>query len=234
MPRILVLNPNTNATTTAMMVQLVRAQLPADWVVEGCTAEQGAAMITQSDELATASTQVLPCWQRARASHWDGCILACFADPAIDALRDATGLPTIGIGEAAMLAASQQHARFGIATTTRGLDSAMHAMAQRLQVAHQYTGARYTQGEPHQLVSQPDALAHSLQHAVQECVHSDGAQCVVIGGGPLGQAAQTLAAESSVPLIAPLTAAAQWMQRALAPTPAALAASPSAAPCPLS
>lgn len=217
MPDLLLLNPNTNAQTTQMMVQLVQAQCPAQghWVVHGCTAAYGVPMITNAAELAVAATQVQHCWQQARSQRaWVGVLLACFADPALDWLRSATGVPTIGIGEAAMRAASQGGQRFGIATTTPDLDTAMRAQAHALGLGSQYTGPRYTAGNPHHLVARPGALQQQLHTAVQQCVRADGAHCVVIGGGPLGQAAHHLDAQVQVPLIAPLTAAAQWLVQA--------------------
>lgn len=218
MPKILLINPNTHAPTTTMMVRLVQQQLPESWQVHGITASEGVAMITNAAELDVAGTQVQSCWAQAQQAadvRWDGVILACFADPAIAWLRTATGLPCVGIGEAALHAASAGQRRFGIATTTPGLGPAMQVLVQRLGLVHWYTGAHYTDGSPMQLVAQADALHQQLHRAVQRCVERDGAQAVVIGGGPLGQAAQTLAAQTHIPLIAPLTAAAQWMQQAL-------------------
>lgn len=217
MPRILLLNPNTNTATTHMMVQLVQAHCPPEWCVHGVTAVHGVPLITNAAELAQAAVQVQACWQQACTTaasisqSWDGVILACFADPAIDWLRQHTGVPTIGIGEAAMRAASQHQKRFGIATTTPALDAAMHEQAQRWGLGHLYTGARYTA----QLVTQPGALEQQLLAAISDCVALDGAQSVVIGGGPLGQAAAALAHQTATPLIAPLHAAAQWMRSAL-------------------
>ena len=125
------------------------------------------------------------------------------------------GKADVGIGEAALRTASAGQRRFGIATTTPELDTSMRALVQRLGLEYLYTGARYTAGHPLQVVAQADALEQQLHQAVQQCVTRDGAQAVVIGGGPLGQAALALAAHTPVPLIAPLTAAAQWMQHTL-------------------
>lgn len=225
MPRILLLNPNTNTATTHMMVQLVQTHCPPAWCVHGVTASHGVPLITNAVELAQAAVQVQACWQQAcsiaasSSQPWDGVILACFADPAIDWLRQNSGVPTIGIGEAAMRAASQHQQRFGIATTTPALDTAMREQAERWGLSHLYTGARYTAGIPQQLVTQPGALEQQLLAAISECVALDGAQSVVIGGGPLGQAASALAHQTSTPLIAPLHAAAQWMHSALYPHP---------------
>lgn len=217
MPQILLINPNTNLQTSAMMVRLVQQQCPPDWQVHGITATEGVALITNPAELAVAAHQVRACWAQAAATRrWDGVVLACFADPALDWLRRTTGVPTIGIGEAAMRAASHNGQRFGIATTTPDLDSAMRAQAQQLGIAHLYTGAHYSAGPALALLEQPQVLQQQLHTAVQQCV-ADGAQQVVIGGGPLGQAALALASQVPIPLIAPLSAAAHWLQTTLTP-----------------
>ncbi len=218
MPSVLLLNPNTSTQTTQMMVQMVQAQLPAGFAVHGMTAMQGVPMITNAAQLAVAAQQVADCWQRAQhTGPWHGVVLACFADPALHWLRSATGVPTVGIGEAAMRAASRSGQPFGIATTTPDLDAAMHAQVQQLGLGQLYTGARYTQGNPLQLVANASALQQQLHHVVRQCVDADGARSVVIGGGPLGQAAHALARSMDVPLIAPLDAVAQWLQQALSP-----------------
>lgn len=217
MPQILLINPNTSARTTQQMVQLLQAQLPLTWKVHGVTASVGTPLITNALQLAEAAQQVPACWQVARAwAPWHGVVLACFADPALDWLRRTTGVPTIGIGEAAMRAASHNGQRFGIATTTPDLDSAMRAQAQQLGIAHLYTGAHYSAGPALALLEQPQVLQQQLHTAVQQCV-ADGAQQVVIGGGPLGQTALALASQVPIPLIAPLSAAAHWLQTALTP-----------------
>lgn len=216
MPSVLLLNPNTSTQTTQMMVQLVQAQLPAGFTVHGMTATQGVPMITNEAQLAVAAQQVVDCWLRAQQKGpWHGVVLACFADPALHWLRSATGVPTVGIGEAAMRAASHSRQPFGIATTTPDLEAVMHAQAQQLGLGQLYTGARYTQGNPLQLVAHASALQQQLRQAVHQCVDVDGARSVVIGGGPLGQAAHVLAHSMDVPLIAPLDAAAQWLHNAL-------------------
>ena len=225
MPQILLLNPNTNASTTNSMVQLLRAALPASWRVRGVTATQGTALITNAEQLHTAAQQVQACWQSVRTqATWDAVVLACYADPALHALRQATGVPTVGIGQAALLAASAGGQYFGIATTTPDLDAAMRAQVQQLGLSAQCTGLRYTHTPATALMDQPQQLQQELLHAVQACAQQDGAQRVVIGGGPLGAAALQLAPYSPVPLIAPLSATARWLQQHLQPSPPALQA----------
>ncbi|MFT4241124.1 MAG: hypothetical protein QM569_02465, partial [Acidovorax sp.] len=65
--------------------------------------------------------------------------------------------------------------------------------------------------------AQPALLEQALARAAADCVALDGAQAVVIGGGPLGQAAAALAQSLPVPVISPLACAARWMHQRLLP-----------------
>lgn len=52
---------------------------------------------------------------------------------------------------------------------------------------------------------------------VRECIELDGAEAVIIGGGPLGQAAEQLQPMFDTPIIAPIPCA---MERVLGLLPA--------------
>jgi Asp/Glu/hydantoin racemase len=79
-----------------------------------------------------------------------------------------------------------------------------------------YTGIRLTDGDPRALAAEPDKLTAALGVAVQRCI-DDGAQAVIIGGGPLGQAALALTGRFSVPVIAPIPAAVRLLLQRLKP-----------------
>ena len=48
---------------------------------------------------------------------YDAYLIACFGDPGLDAARELTAAPVVGIGEAAYIAASLVAKRFGVITT---------------------------------------------------------------------------------------------------------------------
>jgi len=56
----------------------------------------------------------------------------------------------------------------------------------------------------------------ALAEAVRQSIRCDGAQAVIIGGGPLGQAAIALASRFTTPIIAPIPAAVRRLMRAIA------------------
>lgn len=205
-PVVLLVNPNTSAATTAMMHGLARAALPEALVLRSATAAQGAPMITTDAELATAVQEVLAIGRR-EAGAVAAIVVAAFGDPALAALRAELGLPVFGIGESSMREAAQGGRRFGVATTTPGLAVSIADAAARLGLSAQFTGTRIPQDDPLRLAADPDLQDALLAQAVRACVEEDGAQAVVIGGGPLAQSAERIAGQFAVPVISPVAAA---------------------------
>ena len=97
--------------------------------------------------------------------------------------------------------------RFGVATVTPQLVEAIDDSAAALGLTSCYAGVRLTHGEPLVLAANPALLVERLADAVTGCIELDGARAVIIGGGPLGQAAIALAPRFTIPVIAPIPAA---------------------------
>ena len=99
---ILLINPNTSAATTSMMVRIAEQALPAGFRVHGATAQHGAPMIVNDAELTAAAIEVERCWQQA-GTAWAGVIVSAFGDPGLAALRASGAVPIAGLCEASML-----------------------------------------------------------------------------------------------------------------------------------
>lgn len=212
MKKIIVINPNISQTTTAMMTDLVRQLLPVGVSAEGVTAAVGVPMILNSAELAASAEGVVQLGLAAAADA-DGIIVSAFGDPGLEQLREMVGIPVVGICEASMLEATAGGRRFGIATVTPDLVESFAAKAEGLGIAALFTGTRLTNGDPIVLASSPDRLQAALAIAVRECLELDGADVVIIGGGPLGRAAADLRQHLSAPVIAPIESAVRLLMR---------------------
>jgi allantoin racemase len=114
-----------------------------------------------------------------------------------------------------MLLAADNGRRFGVATTTPNLAAAINARVAELDLSQLYTGIRLTSGDPVKLAAEPERMTEALRHAVSECVELDKAEAIVIGGGPLGNAATALAPMFSIPVIAPIPAAVRRLMSSL-------------------
>ena len=209
-PVVLLINPNTSEATTAMMHRLARAALPEAFELQSATAARGVPMITTAQELAVSVDEVLAIG-RAQAGAVSAIVVSAFGDPGAAVLRAELSVPVIGIGEASMREAADGGRRFGVATTTPGLDAAIVEAATRYGFDALFTGCRIPADDPLALAGNPALQVERLAEAVIACIEQDGAQAVVIGGGPLGQSAAELEARvgafGGVPVIAPIAAA---------------------------
>jgi allantoin racemase len=212
MTRILLINPNTAEATTAEMVAIANAVASEGTEVSGATARHGPKMILQADELRAAVPEVMNIGLAA-SGDTDGIIIGAFGDPGVAQLRRQVSVPVIGIAEASMREAAEGGRRFGIATTTPALVEIIAAYAARLGLADLYAGIRLTPGDPLDLVADPPLLVEALAEAVRHSIECDEAEAVVIGGGPLGQAAIAVAARFATPIIAPVPAAMRRLMR---------------------
>jgi allantoin racemase len=214
--RVLLINPNTSAATTAQMVAIAQAAAPAGVEVVGAAARRGPPMILEAEELSAAVPGVVE-MGIANARDVAGIIVSAFGDPGLAELRRLVDIPVVGIAEAAMLEASAGGRRFGIATVTPNLAGPIAARARDVGVASFYVGIRLTPHDPLTLVADPPLLTEALAKAVRQSVDEDAAEAVVIGGGPLGQAAITLATRFAVPIVAPIPAAMRRLMNTLQP-----------------
>jgi allantoin racemase len=204
--QILLINPNTSVDTTAMMVAIARACIPDDIAVIGATATRGPPMIVTPQALAAAADEVVEIGIREAAAV-AGIIVGAFGDPGLETLRAKVSVPAVGICEASMLEAAAGGRRFGVATATPELVEPIAERARGLGLGHLFAGIRLTPGDPLELTRDPARLQQCLAAAVAQCFGDDGAEAVIIGGGPLGQAATALARSFGRPVIAPIPAA---------------------------
>lgn len=216
---LLLINPNTSLKTTVLMLHSARAALPPCHAVLTATATRGAAMITTEAELAMAEDEVLA-MGKARVAQVSAIVISAFGNPGLQALRQRVTVPVVGIGEAAMLEAGAGGRRFGIVTTTAALQGAIERAAHQLGLGPQLTGIRITPGDPLALAGDPRLQEERLAEAVQACIEQDGAQAVIIGGGPLARAADSLGLRFALPVISPVAAGMRLALARLQPTSA--------------
>ncbi|MEL6521485.1 MAG: aspartate/glutamate racemase family protein [Pseudomonadota bacterium] len=192
MKPVLLINPNGSAATTAMMVRIARPHVPA---IVGWTNVQAPPMITEPQALAKAAAQLAV----AELPEAAGVIVAAFGDPGVAELSARLDVPVVGIGATAAEAASRC-GPFSVVTTTPRLQEPIN----RLMGARSgYLGCFFADGDPMALAADPAALDAALIKATGRAARA-GSSSVIVGGGPLAEAAQRIQKAVPVPLIHPL------------------------------
>lgn len=211
--RLGLVNPNTTRDHTEAMGALAVSVLPPGSDVVEITAERGPETIESDVDSAVAAAEVVAL---VRANPGlDAYLVACFGDPGLDAARELTDAPVVGIGEAAYRAACLVARRFAVVTTLpRSVpkledEVAAAGLARRcvgvlpLSIPVAAQGAAY--GDT------TDAIVALSRRAVNEL----GAEALVLACGVMSETARAIEEELGVPIVegvsfGALTAYALW------------------------
>ncbi|GAK71951.1 aspartate/glutamate racemase family protein [Agrobacterium rubi] len=210
MKHIVLINPNTSAKTTALMTDIARRYVPKDYSITALTAESGVPMIINVAQLKASENEVIK-MGLSQASTAQGIIISAFGDPGLETLRARISIPVVGLCEASMIEAARNGRKFGIATVTPDLVECFSEKARGMGFDVNYTGTRLTEGDPVRLAADQAALLLALERAAQKCIDDDGAEVVIIGGGPLGLAAESLQNGFAIPIISPIRCAVELL-----------------------
>lgn len=106
--------------------------------------------------------------------------------------------------------------RYSIVTTTPGLSEMMRTLAFDYGAGERLASIVATVGDPVATMRDPTLLLFALEDACWRAIRADGAQAIIIGGGPLATAARMLAGRFPVPLIEPVPCAVRRVRMLLA------------------
>ena len=173
--RILIINPNSDPEMTAAIDRAARDFAAGDFEV-GCLPTSGAPRFieTYEDELKAAPGMVR--LLRDHHDHADAFVIACHCDPNLDALKEISRRPVVGIGEASMKIASMLGHRFSVLSAT------LHSIPHKEDLVRKYhlegvLASVRTAGEGAGIPLDQDGYIQAARRAVDE----DGAEVIVLG-----------------------------------------------------
>ncbi len=198
--RILVVNSNTTASVTDRIGAAARAVASAGTQITAVSAPFGLPLIvTRADWLAAG-----PATLAALAAHrgqYDAAVIACFGDPGLDAAKELLDVPVLGISEAAFHAAAMLGRRFGVVSFTAALRPMFEECLAHHGLAGRCAGFRMGpafSGDPGTVAE--DRL-EMLAGLCADSVAQDGAEAIILAGGPLAGLAPQLQPRVAVPLV---------------------------------
>lgn len=203
MRHLLVINPNTSDSITALLrTHILQASGP-DVAVHMATARFGARYISSEASYAIAAHATLDAWAAWIADGDpapDAVLIGCFGDLGLLALRECSAAPITGLAEAAFLEAAQ-HGRFAV--VTGGV--AWKPMLQRLAYSLGY-------GDTLVFIHTVEATGAELATACRTVAEQHDVQAVILGGAGLAGMAALIQSEVRVPVIDSVLAGARQAQ----------------------
>jgi allantoin racemase len=196
--RLALVNPNTDVRHTEVMAQAAQDVLPSGCEIVPWTAPRGPASIETSVDEAVASAVIVELVREM--PHLDGYLIACFGDPAVDAARELTEAPVVGIAEAAYLAATLVARRFAVITTlARGvpeLEDGLRAHG----LDHRCVSVLALEIPVTEQGSEFGETTEAILAASRQAVGDLGAEAIVLACGAMTDVARTVHAEVRVPV----------------------------------
>jgi Asp/Glu/hydantoin racemase len=208
--RILLLNPNTSPSITALVArEASRLARPGTELVP-VTGEFGGRYIASRATYAIAAHAALDAWAR-HAEGADAVLLACFGDPGLAALKELSPVPVVGMVEASLAAAAGK--RFSIVTGGAAWEPMLREMAMLAGAGPRLASIRTVAPTGAEIARDPDGALAMLAESCRTCAR-DGAETVILGGAGLAGLAPRLRAVLDMPLIDGLEAAMAAIQSA--------------------
>lgn len=144
-----------------------------------------------------------------------GYVIACFGDPGLHALRDATTLPVLGIQEAAVMTALTLGQRFGVIAILPGSIPRHLRAFGAMGVLQRLAGDRALGLGVAELVTPGRTLAAMIDCG-RRLRDEDGANVLIMGCAGMAAYRVTLEAELGIPIVEPCQAAAGMALSAIA------------------
>ncbi len=195
--RILVLNPNTSASVTELLLAHCR-RLHGDVEWHGVTSRIGAPYIATEAAYALAAHAVLEAYAEHLDRH-DAVLLACFGDPGLQALQEIAAVPVIGLAQASFLAAGAC-GRFAVVTGGHAWKPMLQRFARAQQLDAHLTGIHTVALSGAEIAASPDYARALLVGAARQGVAA-GASSILLGGAALAGMAAGLQSHVAVPVL---------------------------------
>lgn len=197
--QLLLVNPNSSAPMTAQIAAAARAVAAAHTRIDAVQPAFGPASIEgHYDEVFGAvgvAEQV-----RLHRGH-DAVVIACFGDPGLDAAREATAAPVLGIAEAAFHAASMLATGFSVVTTLRRTCVIAERLVQRYGFERACRGIHGTDVPVLALEACGEETVAQIEAAAREALAHDRSGAIVLGCAGMATLTHTLQQRLGVPVI---------------------------------
>ena len=213
--KVLLLNPNTSADVTELMLGVGKRAASPGMELVPCTASRGVPYIATRTESQIGGAIALE--MLAEHHHEvDAAIIAAFGDPGLFAAREAFDIPVVGMAEAAMLSACMAGRRFAIVTFARALGPWYEECVRAHGLWERCAGIRMLE-DPFRTISEvgtekEDLLVELANRAISE----NDADVLIFAGAPLSGLAGRVAHRIPVPLIDQVVAAVKQAEALLA------------------
>jgi allantoin racemase len=204
--RIVVVNANASAGATATIRDHLAPRADPGTALRVLGAEAGPRGIDGPLDGAIAAVETAAAIARLREDA-DAFVLACGNDPGLDACRQATTRPVVGLLEAGIHVASLLGATFSVAVLAPEKVNQMRALVRGYGLADRLASVIAMETSATELFAEPEAGYAALRDRCARARDEDAAETIVLPGAAMAPVAERLAADLGMPVVDGLSAA---------------------------
>jgi Asp/Glu/hydantoin racemase len=202
--RLLLINPTTADSITALVADHAGRILGDEAEITAVTGRFGARYIASRSAAAIAAHAALDCL----AEHGPGAdavLLACFGDPGLEALKEISPVPVVGMAEASCHMACLLGRRFAIVTGGERWGPMLQDFVAAQGLSGRLAAIRTVAPTGGEIAADPDGAVRLLAESCRACA-GDGADVVILGGAGLAGLAEPVAEQAGIRVICSLEA----------------------------
>ncbi|MCM3760146.1 aspartate/glutamate racemase family protein [Alkalihalobacillus oceani] len=210
--KIKVINPNTTLEMTKGIEHAALSAKRADTEIIAVSPEMGPASIESFYDEYLSIAGVLDEVRKGERQGVDAYVIACYGDPGLQAAREVTHAPVIGIAEASLYMASMLAARFSIVTVLPRIKTMLEELVSGYGMDHRVLQIRTTPMCVLDFERDPERGIEMLRQEGRRALEEDDAEAILLGCAGMADFADSLETELGVPVIDGVVAAVKFAE----------------------
>jgi len=204
--KIMVINPNTSRSMTDHLRQeLERIKRPDTELTVVC-AEKGPETIESAYDEAFAIPPTLELVKKANQEDYHAIIIACFSDPGLEAAKEISKIPVIGIEESSLHMAAMLGAKFTVVTPRRQRIPSKREHVHIRGMGHFLASVRSLDLSVAETDSNPEMTKKRVLEVAKQAVE-DGAEVIILGCAGMAGYAPEIESKLNVKVLDPMAVA---------------------------
>jgi len=201
--KILVINPNTSIAMTNQIRIALEAVKRSDTDLTVTCPETGPETIESAYDEAYAIPPTLELVKKANRDGYDVVILACFSDPGLDAAKEISDIPVVGIEEATLHMAAMLGAKFSIMTPRKQRIPSKVEHVHLRGLSHFLASVRSLDLSVAETEADPGKTKQRLIEVSKTAVQEDGAEIIIMGCAGMAGYAQEIEQTLNIKVLDP-------------------------------
>lgn len=210
--RIKIINPNTTKEMTEGIDAAAKKYKRPETEIVTVSPDYGPATIDNFYDEALSAVGVLEEVKKGLAEGFDGFVIACFSDPGLQASREISNVPVVGIAEASMLFACTVAYRFSILSMPKRSLASTHELLRRYGLESRCASIRMIDVPVLEMERGLSEMKKDLLKEARKAVKEDDAEAILLGCAGLAGLDKEFENKLGVPVIDGVVAAVKLLE----------------------